>query len=56
MGGMDRKGPDRPLVGIRLVSGRVTSLARQKQVVAQIRPSGRQKQAGSENKIAQPNQ
>jgi hypothetical protein len=28
MGGMDRKGPDRPLVGIRLVSGRVIPLAR----------------------------
>jgi hypothetical protein len=54
MGGMDRKGPDRLLVGIRLVSGRVTSLARQKQAVAQIRPSGRQKQASSENKKTRP--
>jgi hypothetical protein len=44
MGGMNRKGLDRPLVGIRLVSGRVIPLARQKQVVTQIRPSGRQKQ------------
>jgi hypothetical protein len=56
MGGMDRKGLGRPLVGIRLISGRVIPLARQKQAVAQIRPSGRQKQADSENKKARPNQ